>query len=498
MIIGIPSSFSFQSSNVKDYSVDLEELLGNAQAPVFDPGLELKCGEWTYKDSNRMSWTPKLWNTEDEGLGIYNLDEVIFKDFKLMKITGKKGVGLTYHQRPKEPEEYSGWDEDMDYENWSHRWVRISSDTEAGWLEKTGINGDRQYAMVWDNDYRWSMRDMRETTNQTILYNTLKRSQKFDSSTDIKARIISWGASGLPVENTIQIESMVERYGYFYLRTNIDAPLEYADWIDGIDFQYSYMEVTSPADIDGFSQLLMGNALSPFDGKNYTQTVFDTTSTDGVAQWTLLTTKEIDSIAFGRLICDSLNIRITDQTGENVLFQINNYVVDNTISISSPEEFPTTVVIYTGQTTIPAGSVVIIELNGAVITVGEMLPASKLEAGFTKMAFKNKFKDFSPKEQDQWGNWYYTDGVRVHTHSGTVELPVVSYDQMTRLMMRVGGQPVVINSSDSINNEVPDSYNIFSATMMIARFITFELSTKEKNKRIGDIAQYTFSLEELV
>ncbi len=62
----------------------------------------------------------------------------------------------------------------------------------------------------------------------------------------------------------------------------------------------------------------------------------------------------------------------------------------------------------------------------------------------------------------------------------------------------IGGQKVVINSSDSIHNEMPDSRDVFSATMMIGRFTTFELSTTKKNKQIGDIATYNFTVEELV
>jgi len=88
--------------------------------------------------------------------------------------------------------------------------------------------------------------------------------------------------------------------------------------------------------------------------------------------------------------------------------------------------------------------------------------------------------------------------VRVHVHSGTVEFPIISYDMMSRLMIYVAGQKVVLNSSDSINNELPDGHNIFSATMMIGRFTSFELATHEKNKHIGDLAQYVFEIEEMV
>jgi hypothetical protein len=179
--------------------------------------------------------------------------------------------------------------------------------------------------------------------------------------------------------------------------------------------------------------------------------------------------------------------------------------VDNTLNHSSKREYPSTVILYTGRNEdgtvhlLDAGTVITIEVAGALdIEVGEIIGGETLDAGFTKLAFQNKMKDFSPKEQDRWGNWYYKDGVRVSVHNGTVNFPVADYDGMNRLMLLVGGSTVLINSSDSLLNEQPDGKNIFAATMMIARFLSLELATSEKNKKIGEIAKYNFTVEEIV
>ncbi len=196
------------------------------------------------------------------------------------------------------------------------------------------------------------------------------------------------------------------------------------------------------------------------------------------------------------VIADTIDIRVSDEAG-TALFELNNYPVDNSVAPNRDEQYPATVVLYFDKT-YPPGSVITIWLHSSVVTVGEIIGASKLDAGFTKVNFKNTFKDFSPKEQDQWGNWYYKPGARVKVHTGSVEYPIMSYDQLNRLMLMIGGQKVVINSSDSTENQVPDGRNVFEATMMIARFTKFELASADQKKRINEIGTYNFSIEELV
>ncbi len=500
MTLGVPGTFSFQSSNVVEESLTMAELMENCKSPVIDPGLLIQHDDWVYEYTKETSFTPLEHNTTSESSGVYQLDDILMKDCKLVKVVGKSGTGITTHRRPKEPEEYSGFDNSMIAEQWSHRYIKVSSETNCGWLEKTWASSvEFQYYLQWSpeaNSNFWTIRDLRVANNCELYKRKIVQSPKYDAGTDIMAEIITWGRSGLTPLPGVLIKSLVERCGNYYMRTNLNLPLEYDTWESGTAFQYIYADVMSPADIKGFGQKRRVNCLNPFDGKNYTKTICNTNEHNQEATWTLLTTEDLDSIAFGRIVCDTINVRITDDQGD-LLFEFNNYEVDNSIAPNRNEEYPTTAIIYT-EATVPAGSVILVTLKGGIVSVGEIMPASKLEAGMTNFNFKNKFKDFSPKEQDQWGNWYYIDGVRVQVHSGTVDLPITSYDQLNRLMMMIGGQKVVINSSDSIHNEMPDSRDVFSATMMIGRFTTFELSTTKKNKQIGDIATYNFTVEELV
>ncbi len=496
MTLGLPIPLSYQSSNVTDKVPTLDELIVDCQAPVFEPGLEVKDGVRVYEYQGEQ-FTPKVWNAQNEIDGVYIMDEIILKDCKLYKVTGKSGTGITYHQKPKEVNEYNCYDYDMDYLDWNCRYVKVSSATACNWLTKKWNAHNKQYTMCWDNCndlHKWAVRDTRAACY--VKYNTIKTSSKYDSSADIKATIVSWGAPGLSRSNTVQMNSMIERGDYYYLRTNKDIPLEYHTWTTGTAFDYSYGAVISPADIDGFVQKRLHAAHLPFDGKNYSRTIWDTKETEGFARWDIIASEDIDSIALGAVVCDTVDFRISDQDG-NSLFELNTYPIDNTIAPGRNEVYPSTIVLYTDKT-YPAGSVVTIMLYASEVTIGEIVGASKLDAGFTNLNFKNTFKDFSPREQDQWGNWDYINGVKVKVHTGTVEYPISSYDQINRLMLLIGGQKVVINSSDSTLNEVPDGRRVFEATMMIARFVKFDLQSTEVDKRIGAKATYAFSIEELV
>ncbi len=489
---------SFQSSNVTDPSPTIEDLLQHCQAPVFQEGLEAQAGEWVYVYQGK-DYTPQTWSQSDADSGEYEVDEIVFDKCKIWRCTGKSGTGITEHKKPKEPEDYGCHDTDMDYKNWSCRYVKISSATKCNWLSKRWCDQLKEYTIVWNpqqSKYKWVVRDTRVNNICNNLYSDIGCSSKYNAGTDKKAQIKQWGAPCLTRTPTMIIRSMVERDKYTYLRTHLDMPLEYHTWSTGTAYSYQWQEVTSPADIPGFEQLRRVNAHNPFDGKGYTRTEYETDLTDGFARWDMLATEDIDSIAFGMINCNTVDVRVSDQEG-NSLWEINEYPVDNTIAPGRFETYPSTIILYMDQT-YPAGVVVTVKLHGSEIVLGEMIGASKLDAGFTNLNFKNTFKDFSPKEQDQWGNWYYTNGVKVKVHTGTVTFPVVSYDKLNRLMLMIGGQKVLVNSSDSTLNEVPDGRKVFEATMLIGRFTKFSLDTKIDKKRIQETGTYTFSLEELV
>jgi len=497
----------------------------DGQAPIFSKGLEIQSEEIVYSYESDIDYTPRIWERERQNKGDYHLDEILFvpcdvpstSDMyafagKLIKVTGKNGNNIEESQRPYEPEEYEAWDEGMDWRNYQHRYMRVKtySPTWAGDISRSWTFGNRWYYFFYEDrgnggcgtgGWRWSAKDITATgtrTHRKYLRTCMRTtySNKFDASKDIKARISYWKApTGSAREYTYQFQAIIERNGYFYFRTHLNKPIQYKPWTTGT-YSYTFMEVVTPADIDGFKEIRRISATLPFDGKGYTKATVDTTDTNGIATWSLLSTDDFNSLAFGRVSADTIDIKITDIDG-TLLFELNNYIVFNEVDDETDLSYDSTVVLYTKKM-IPADSIITIVVHGDVIEIGEILGAKSVDAGFTNLVFKNKFKDFSPKGQDDWGNWYYKDGVRVHVHSGTVDFPTPKYDQKNRLMMLIGGKKVIINSSDSFNNEAPDGRNIFDATMMIARFTSLELSTKASNKRLDTHSTYSFALEEIV
>ena len=513
MTISLPISLSVQSSNVTDNTPSIEDLLLDCIAPVFSDGLEVRDTETIYSYKGE-EFTPQVWNQNSADRGEYEVDDILLKDCKLIKVTGKEGDGIYTKRRPLEPEEYGAWDRNMDYANWSHRYVRLDAVTAIGWCTKTWLSPSRKrlYYMYWECNgntscgsegaWRWTAKDMNAFSGNPYLTTCLKdhHTKKFVSASDIKATIPVWSSTGCngacPKEGTVQFKSLIERGGYFYFRTHLNIPVKYATWIAGVASKYTYSDVVSPADIEGFIERRKINSLQPFDGKSYTKAIVDTTATDYKAVWTVLSARAFDTIAFSRMICDSIDVKFMDIDG-NLIDELNTYEVDNTVANNSDVEHYATAVLYSGRL-YSNETVIQITLNGSHVEIGELIAGERLDAGFTKSAFQNKLKDFSPKEQDDWGNWHYIDGVKVRVHAGTVDFPVASYDKLNRLMVLIGGSKVIINSSDSIMNEPPDGKNVFESTMMIGRFTSLDLSTTNKSKEVDDIGSYKFNIEELV
>ena len=515
MTLGIPISLSMQSSNVIDPVKDIEELMMYCDPPIFSEGFELRDSDWIF-EYNGVEFTPRIWNQPDADAGLYDMDEILVKNCTLIKVTGKDGSGILKHEKPCEPEEYGSYDYDMDAANWKHRYVRVANTIAGGWLDKMwrSPEGKRWYYMFWENrgyggcgsgGWRWSAKDLSaigERSHTWYLRSCLKNnySNKFDMAKDIKATVPFWGSTGCggicPKENTVQFQSMIERGGYFYFRTNVNVPLKYRSWETGV-FSYTYMDVISPADIDGFIQKRRVNAQNPFDGRGYTKAEVDTTLTDYKATWTCLASEAFDSITFGKVICDSIDIVFKTEDGD-IIEELNRFVIDNTVAKGTTKEYEVTRVLYASQL-LPAETVIEITLNGSYVSIGSLLASDKMDAGFTKFSFNNEMKDFTPKEQDQWGNWVYLeDGMKLRRLNATVEFPIVDYDGLERMMMMLGGGNVVIDASDATENQVPDGRKVFSATQMIARIVSIKLQSQEKDKRIGEIGRYDIVIEEIV
>jgi len=506
MTISLPIPLAFQSSNVKDDVPTIEDLTAGCQKPIIRKGLEVADTHWVWEYKGDEEFLVKDYNPSYPD---YEIGDIVWKDCKLQKITGKKVTGKKV---PLEPEEYSCFDTSFDPDTWKCRWVRVEA-RPHGWVQLRQQVGYRLYFFYFENRGSGGLRGcghgqwVQMVTDITdpnypvftgATYPNLRScfeggySNKYNPAADKKAKVFMWdgGVAGHD-QKTVLFYSMIERGGYWYLRTNLDIPVEYK----GLTTTYTFMEVLSPADIDGFEKKRLTHALLPFDDKNYTATKYTTEAPDHNATWVCINTEPFNTIAFGRVLCDNITIRITFPDGK--LVEINNYEVDNTVAFNSSIEYPETIVLYVGET-VPFNSVIEVILHGYYIQLGMLKGGEMLDAGMTNVAFNNRFRDFSPKEQDQWGNVYYKDGVRVKVHTGTVDMPVVRYDQMDRLMLMVGGREVIIDSSDAVNNNPANSRDIFTSTMMIGRFTQFDLKTKEENKKIGEYATYSFAIEEVV
>ncbi len=447
----------------------------------------------------------------------YKIDDLVVDGGKLYRITNKYEVGGVT-SIPKEPEDYTNNETTLDnWKTWAGRYWKYKK-TERVRLYVPGTN--RAYLLYWappskyckgkNGALAWEYTDLTTITDPCIdstyavcLY--AYGSSKYDSTKDFKAVKKNWSATGCTPELTLEVHGIIDRGNYFYIRTWTDAPIQYTTPVSPTTM-YSKTEIKTPHELDCFVYKQQTNRAAPFDNKNYTQ------STGSLEKQASINTGEvvfdfeavqtIDTIAFGRVQCETISISVYDNNNV-VIFYVDSYPVENRIAKTVYKQ-DITVILYTIEAStgkplsIKPGYRIRVRLRGSSYTIGTIAAGKMFDAGFTNAKFENGYKDFSPKEQDAWGNIYYKNGVRVFTHSGTCDMPIVRYDDINRLFMFLGGQEVIINSSDSINNSVSDSTNIFQATMMIGRITSFKQNTRLTGKRMDNIAEYKFSVEESV
>jgi len=292
------------------------------------------------------------------------------------------------------------------------------------------------------------------------------------------------------------LRSFVLRGSNLYARTNIDAiqettnaPTPLLERLDRLrDFKSGWTFV-SPVD-----------SLKPFDNKAYTQI-----KGGGVVTFKVKVNEgEFNTIAFTKLIAESVDVMVVaNNTQGSVLLDLKNFKPDGKRDINSRlPDVGTTAIVYSGiqgesYTDAPAGSTVEITLKGRRIQLGGIHVGLSVNAGFTNLVFQNKYKDYSPYEKDQWGNITYIEGVKTNIHSGTVDVPIRHYDMMNRLMISLGQGLVILNGSDTMGNTQPDNQkDIFASTMVVGRIRDFALRTNLVNKSLGEMATYSFTIEE--
>ena len=509
MRLGLPVPLSLQSSNIKDSVLSIKDLEKACSVVTFSKGMMLRDEKQVFEFVADKPITVIKWDSQDELDRKYKMGEIILGAWAstgsgghcgLWKVVSEPDLHLTI---PNQPNAYGSWDTSLDPTTWTHRWVKIRVKDFAN-----GITvGNRFYYMYYEGGgltgcdtggYVFVAKDLNASASagqKAYIKECLKDAYdiKYDPAKDIKAEIVQWsGGKGSVPEDTIIIKSVIDRFGYLYFRTNIDIPVTYKT-----PAKYEYEEILSPSQIPGFSFRRMVNMYNPLDKKHYTRTKVYPQHLGGYAKWTLMAGGDFDCIALGHIIADYVNIVFRDRKTGAILDSIMNYKIDNTLSLSKfNHEYYDTVGIYSSKE-MHAETIVELYIYGSKVELGEILAVDTLDAGDTRVEISNKFKDFSPKEQDQWGNIVYKNGVRVKVHDGMVEFKLTRYDQINRLMLLMAGNTVFMDASDSKGHS-PDGENVFEAATMIGKFQSFDISARENNTHMDDVAQYSYTFEEIV
>ena len=389
-----------------------------------------------------------------------------------------------------QPEEYTDNEKDFSkWRTWTGRYFRVKKRDRIAWSL-----GDRGYFFFHhERPSVWAWKAWDKTTNGC--YNSMTIGMKvgysYSSAKDIIGFYKYWGGGGSPREDTFVFKSAVGRGDYWYFRTHIKYKVKYHT--SASSTKYSTKRIYSPKEINGFRYNRMTACFSAFDDKNYTKGEF--TPDRGYIDFSFVTTAESDTIALGRVYAETASVTVRDEGGK-VIFSVTDYPIQNEIASTSIGQ-DANVILYSDKV-LPPASTVTVRLKAAWISIGRILSGSMVRLGFTNTIFENGFKDFSPKEQDQWGNVVYKNGVRVFIHNGTVDLPLSQYDSLNRAFMYIGGQELIINSSDSVNNTPPNSLTIFQSTMFIGRFTAFKQKTKNVGDLMDSVATWVFAAEESV
>ena len=278
-----------------------------------------------------------------------------------------------------------------------------------------------------------------------------------------------------------------------YLRTNIDAPIEY-----NTPAETASVIITTIKDIDGFVYIEPENKYKPFDNKHYTVATTEGTSSEEVT-YVIKSLADFDTLAIGNLLAKTVTADFRQEDG--TLVNTVTWEVDGTRD--EAEVLPrtaTTVVLYS-DTVVPANGYVNISILLCPCTthmeVGTILFGLSAEVGFTNLNLSNKYTDFSLAEHDTFGNLDYVEKEKVAVYSGSVDVKIKNYDRIDRLMISLGKNLIIMNGSSAKNIE-PNGKSIFASTMRIGRIMNFEQRTKINQNDIDEKATYSFILEELV
>lgn len=280
-------------------------------------------------------------------------------------------------------------------------------------------------------------------------------------------------------------KTIIRRNGVLYFRTNTDDARETKvvndvgytslDRLDQVPWGWTYSRPT--------------DTYAPLDGKQYTYV-----EAPYEIVYNVEAGEAFDTVAINGLIADTVTIQFTPTDGSEAIPLITFTPKNNRDLESRLSAAKTTLIAYAPRDVV--GTVTITATSTGNVRIGGISLGLSANAGFTNLTFTNRFKDYSPYEKDIYGNVLYIPGVKTNMYIGTVDIWLKDYDMINRLMASIGGETVILNGSSNKDNSGSDNVNFFASTMVVGRIRNFVLKTKLDNEELGQMATYSFEIEE--
>jgi len=414
----------------------------------------------------------------------YSLGDIVYKDGMVQKI-----IDFNDSQQPKQPEDYTAHDTSHDSSDWTERYIKLFDPFTDGDSYTIG-----DYTHVF-SDWREAHGKIAHTITGSsgfggVQYQARHFYEVNNDTTEMTPDVPAYGLDN--ADTGYGFWTFITRNDALYARTHVNVPTEYVT-ISGSDPVFAI--VSHIDQLGTFARVRPTLDNAPFDDKHYSKAI----RADSMTFTVNVLSAKFDTLALGRVTGTTADVYFYDgPDGTGTLIDSTvGYPIDTKRDVGGLlPEYQTTTIIYSDTVINPGGSIRFV-IDGNNVKLGTIMAGLKVDAGFTNLVFSNSFIDHSPKNVDNWGNVEYIEGIKVNVFDGTVDIPITTYDMMTRLMESIGGSTVILNGSDSINNTAPDSESIFASTMLIGRMSNFRLQTKLDKKRIGDLATYSIKLTEL-
>ena len=235
------------------------------------------------------------------------------------------------------------------------------------------------------------------------------------------------------------------------------------------------------------------------DGKSYTYK-----SSTVEMSFYLWGKEAFDTVAMTGLIADTVTVKFYNeadtQIGADQVITVDN----KRDAAGNLEDYPVTRIVYSPNTdglsltrVIPKNGHVRVTLTGDEIQLGSLYLGLALDMGLTDFTFTTKFIDLSPVEEN-FNVIEYVEGLKIKEYTGGFSVWTEDVDRLSRTLVSLGQGLVIVNGSDTIQNEAVGDKSRFEATMVVGRLRSLPVTTTKEKDRIGELAKAKFVLREIV